>query len=163
MASRRATKKAPAKKAPRRKAAAKKAPRKPGRKKTPIDPAQVEKLASQGLTKAQIASIIGLSESHWYAREAKAPEITEAYKRGKSRGVLLISNALFEAARSGNITAQIFYLKSRGGWRENIRLEHAGVDDAPIKISDPRTSLMDRMARIAERFGQSQDDEGSER
>ena len=127
--------------------------KKRGPKKTEIDLVKVEKLASQGLNKSQVAAMCGLKESQWYARENENPEITEAYKRGKAKGVLTISNALFEQARSGNTTAQIFFLKAQGGWRENIRLEHTGPDGEPIKqeITDARTQLLDRLARIAER------------
>lgn len=127
--------------------------KKVGRKPIPIDTAQVEKLSSQGLTKAQVAAVIGLGESQWYERENQNPEIAEAYKRGKARGVLMISNALFDAARSGNTTAQIFFLKAQGGWRENIRLEHTGAEGGPIKqeVTDARDQLLDRLARIAKR------------
>lgn len=128
-----------------------------GRKPVPIDLVAVEKMASQGLNQEQIASVVGLKSSQWYERCKQNPDISEAYKRGKSKGVLAISNALFEQARSGNTTAQIFFLKAQGGWRENIRLEHTGADGGPIKqeVSDARAQLLDRLARIAEREDES--------
>ena len=133
------------------------AEKKRGRKPTPIDLASVEKMASQGLNQEQIASVIGLKSSQWYERCNQNPDISEAYKRGKSKGVLAISNALFEQARAGNTTAQIFFLKAQGGWRENIRLEHTGADGGPIKqeVNDARQKLLDRLARIAEREDKS--------
>lgn len=125
-----------------------------GRKKVPIDLATVERLASQGLNKAQVAAMIGLSESQWYVREEQEPDIREAYKKGKSKGVLAISNALFEQARAGNVTAQIFYLKCNGGWRDNTRLEITGADGGPIKHEkqDAETRLLDKLAGIATRI-----------
>jgi len=133
--------------------------RKTGRTRRPIDPEQVEKLSSQGLTKAQIARFLGFNPTYWIEREHKEPEIREAYERGKSKGVLAISNALFESARAGNTTAQIFYLKSIGGWRENIRLEHSGPDGGPIKqeVTNARDALLDRLASIAKRNEESGD------
>ena len=114
-------------------------------------------MASQGLNQEQIASIVGLKSSQWYERCKQNPDISDAYKRGKSKGVLAISNALFEQARNGNTTAQIFFLKAQGGWRENIRLEHTGADGGPIKqeMTNARDQLLDRLARIAEREDES--------
>jgi len=127
--------------------------KKSGPKKVPIDPTMVEKLASQGLNKAQVAAMCGLGESQWYVREQEAPEISEAYKRGKAKGVLTISNALFEQAKSGNTTAQIFYLKCNGGWRENTRIEITGADGGPVKHErqDAEKQLLDKLAGIAAR------------
>jgi hypothetical protein len=135
---------------PRKKPVARK---KSGPKKVPIDPAMVEKLASQGLNKAQVAAMCGLGESQWYVREQDEPEISEAYKRGKAKGVLTISNALFEQAKSGNTTAQIFYLKCNGGWRENTRIEITGADGGPVKHErqDAEKQLLDKLAGIAAR------------
>ncbi len=131
--------------------------KKVGRKPVPIDISSVEKMASQGLNQEQIASIVGLKSSQWYERCKQNPDISDAYKRGKSKGVLAISNALFEQARNGNTTAQIFFLKAQGGWRENIRLEHTGADGGPIKqeMTNARDQLLDRLARIAEREDES--------
>ena len=131
--------------------------KKVGRKPVPIDISSVEKMASQGLNQEQIASIVGLKSSQWYERCKQNPDISDAYKRGKSKGVLAISNALFEQARNGNTTAQIFFLKAQGGWRENIRLEHTGADGGPLKqeMTNARDQLLDRLARIAEREDES--------
>lgn len=135
--------------------------KKSGPKKVLIDPAMVEKLASQGLNKAQVAAMCGLGESQWYVREQEAPEISEAYKRGKAKGVLTISNALFEQAKSGNTTAQIFYLKCNGGWRENTRVEITGADGGAVKheVANARDRLLDKLAGYAARADQTEDSE----
>jgi len=129
----------------------KKTKKKVGRKPIPIDIEKVATLASQGLNKAQVAGVIGLCESQWYVREEQNPEIAEAYKRGKAKGVLAISNALFEQARSGNITAQIFFLKCKGDWRENKRIEITGADGGPIKneTTDARDRVLAKLACLA--------------
>ena len=143
---------------PRKKPGPKK---KSGPKKVLIDPAMVEKLASQGLNKAQVAAMCGLGESQWYVREQESPEITDAYKRGKAKGVLTISNALFEQAKSGNTTAQIFYLKCNGGWRENTRVEITGADGGAVKHehANARDRLLDKLASYAARADQTEDSE----
>ena len=38
----------------------------------------------------------------------------------------VVAGALFDAATGGNITAQIFWLKARAGWREVQVVEHKG-------------------------------------
>ena len=121
----------------------------------------VEKLASQGLNKAQVAAMCGLGESQWYVREKEKPEISEAYKRGKAKGVLTISNALFEQAKSGNTTAQIFYLKCNGGWRENTRIELTGANGGSIKheTANAQERLLDKLAGIAARVEEKEDSE----
>jgi len=137
----------------------KKAGEKVGRKPVKIDPEKVARLAAQGLNKAQVAAVIGLGESQWYVREKQNPEIAEAYKRGGAKGVLAISNALFEQARSGNTTAQIFFLKCRGGWRENTRLEITGADGGPIKneTTDAKDRVLAKLALQAERIAKDED------
>lgn len=84
--------------------------------------------AIDGLIDAQIAENIGIGEStlaHWKAR-SKA--IKEALKKGKDSADREIENALFETAKAGNVTAQIFWLKNRKAqqWRDGKALEIAG-------------------------------------
>jgi hypothetical protein len=43
-----------------------------------------------------------------------------------------VANALFQQAMDGNTTAQIFWLKTRAGWKENHTIEHVG--DSFIKV-----------------------------
>ena len=127
--------------------------KKRGPKEKPIDLATVQKLSSQGLNWAQVAGVIGFSEGHLYARAAKAPEIAEAYKAGRSKGVLQIANKLFEGAQAGNVTSQIFYLKCMGGWRENKRIEITGADGGPVQIEKRSAieTLIEELAKDKER------------
>ena len=84
--------------------------------------------AIDGLIDAQIAENIGIGEStlsHW---KAKSKAIKEALKKGKDSADREIENALFETAKAGNVTAQIFWLKNRKAqqWRDGKALELAG-------------------------------------
>lgn len=84
-----------------------------------IDLTQVEELASNGLTKEQVAHNLAVSERTFYRRDQELNgAISEAYRRGKSKGVKVVANALFEKAKKGDNTAMIFFLKCNG-WREN--------------------------------------------
>ena len=44
-----------------------------------------------------------------------------------------IANTLFQNAKSGNMTAAIFWLKTRAGWKETQVTELTGEDGGPIK------------------------------
>lgn len=118
--------KAPAKRGRKPKAAA--APRKPGSpQRSPVALAnlqeahqptevlrqQVATMAGYGLTQAQIALLIEVSEPtlrKYYERELKL---------GEARATLTVSQTLYRRATSGNdLGAAIFWMKARGGWRE---------------------------------------------
>jgi predicted DNA-binding protein (UPF0251 family) len=83
-----------------------------------IDLQEVEQLAAQGLTQEQIASSLGISQDTLYTRKRESIEFSEAIKKGKAQGIRYVSNLLFEQAKEGNMTAIIFYLKTRAGWSE---------------------------------------------
>ena len=56
-----------------------------------------------------------------YKRQNEYAEFMDAIKRGRSEGINQVSNALFEKATQGNVTAMIYYLKvrDRENWGEN--------------------------------------------
>ena len=79
--------------------------------------ARASEMASRGLTVNQIADCLGVSRDTIYERQKEYPEVYDAIKRGRSKGMDQVSNALFEKAINGDNTAMIFYLKTRD--REN--------------------------------------------
>ena len=85
-----------------------------------IDLKKVEKYASQLLTNDQIAINLGVCRKTFYVKKSEFPEIDEAIKRGREKGITKVINKLLESALAGNITAQIFILKTHGGpdWKE---------------------------------------------
>ncbi len=118
--------------------------RKRGRKFwVPADLDEVEKLASHGLTYDQIAAKLGIGSSTLYKKKRELIEFTEAIKKGKASGIGRVANKLFDMAMEGNVTAAIFLLKARAGWRDQgpvieIHNEH-NVRVAP----DPLTLAAD--------------------
>lgn len=96
---------------------------------------KVEKLAAQGLTNEQVALCMDISESTFYVWQNEKPEFLEAIKKGKAKGIGTITNSLFQSAKDGNITAQIFYLKNRhpDEWRD--RREVTGAGGKPIEMA----------------------------
>ena len=46
----------------------------------------------------------------------------------KAKANAVISQSLFKLAREGNVTAQIFWLKTQAGWKETNHVELTGKD-----------------------------------
>ena len=62
-----------------------------------------------------------MSESTLYGKQNEYTEFVGAIKKGRAEGLNQVSNALFEKATQGNVTAMIYYLKvrDRENWGEN--------------------------------------------
>ena len=80
----------------------------------------------QGLTDEQIADKIGIAHRTFERWKAEHGQIRQAIKGGKEVANFVIENELYKKAKSGNVTAMIFYLKN------NYRNKY--TDDA----TDPR-------------------------
>lgn len=110
-----------------------------------LNPADVERLAEQGLTLEQIASSLGVSYSTLNNRQKESEEIQEALKKGRERGIAKVTNALFENAMSGNVTAQIFFLKCRAGWSTTDKLEVSG---GAVAVGDGLKSVYESLREV---------------
>lgn len=102
-----------------------------------IDPKQVQQLAAQGLNMAQIAHCCDVSRSYLYSQKKAKKNIKNALKRGGSKGIGVVTNALFQSAKGGNVVAQIFFLKNRAPerWRDRRDHEISGKDGKPIDLN----------------------------
>jgi hypothetical protein len=104
---------------------------------------KAESLSAQGLTMDQIADVLGVGERTLYENQAKYPQLAQAIKEGRSKGIATITNALFVSGKAGNLGAQIFYLKNRAGWKDktevdqNISGELGGTWNVEIKDAKP--------------------------
>jgi len=123
-------------------------PVKMGRKGFQITPSilkQVEKFAGQGLTQEQISHCIGISRDLFFKSKRNSEYFHDAIKRGQSKAISLVSNALFENAMSGNVVSQIFWLKNRAPseWQDTVNQKH--TVEAVGKLSD--TQLLDEIRK----------------
>lgn len=100
-----------------------------------IDLTKVTELAKRGLTQEQIATALGISPTTLYARKKESKEFEEAIKRGQAQGIAVVTNKLMEQILDGNITAMIFYLKAKAGWKEVYKNEVTGADGKPIELT----------------------------
>jgi hypothetical protein len=64
--------------------------------------------------------------SAWIPRLCEST-IARSWTSGRPRPTPQVAGYLFNAAKNGNVTAQIFWLKTRAKWRETaVELKHSG-------------------------------------
>jgi hypothetical protein len=80
---------------------------------------KAESLAARGLNFKQIANCLDIAYETLNAKRKEYLQFSQAIARGQDKGISIIANALFEGAKKGNTTTQIFYMKSRAGWKDN--------------------------------------------
>ena len=96
---------------------------KPGRK--PFEPtkeqnAEVLTMALSGTPEDEIARVIGIAPKT--LRKHFRETLDTAHTRANAR----VAGSLYSAAIAGNVTAQIFWCKTRLGWREKQDVELSG-------------------------------------
>ena len=88
------------------------------------DPAQrrqVEAMAAYGIPEADIARVLNLDP------KTLRKHYREELDLGETKANAQVAGYLFNAAKNGNVTAQIFWLKTRAKWRETpVELRHSG-------------------------------------
>ena len=123
-------------------------PQKTGRKRFEITPSvleQVEKYSGLGFNISQIATVLGVDERTVYAKKAVYSQLDQAIKKGRLSAIGKVSNALFDSALSGNVTAQIFYLKNRAPEMYQDVIQNKFTVEAIHKLSD--TQLLDEIRK----------------
>jgi hypothetical protein len=122
-----------------------------GRRAHKPDPAQrkqVEAMAAYGIPADDIARVIGVDA------KTLRKHYREELDLGETKANAQVAGFLFNAARSGNVTAQIFWLKTRARWRETpTELRHSG-SIARRDVSElTDQELMDRIFELQEEAG----------
>src|SRR5215469_2397087 len=79
-------------------------------------------LAGLGVPQDDIAKIVGC------APKTLRKRFRDELDRGVAEANAIISGCLFAAAKGGNTTAQIFWMKTRGGWRERQPADDRDAD-----------------------------------
>jgi hypothetical protein len=87
--------------------------------KNKIDYALIEAACAQGMSKENIAAIFGMDRTTFYDRLYRDKKFKTAVELGNARGEQTLTKNLFSSANSGNVSAIIFALKARYGWRED--------------------------------------------
>ena len=114
-----------------------------GRRAHQPDPAQrrqIETLAAYGIPETDISRVVGID-----------PKTLRKYYReeldlGETKANAQVAGFLFNAAKSGNVTAQIFWLKTRARWKETV------VNEITHDLADPLVALMRDIAERGRRL-----------
>lgn len=102
---------------------------------TPHEPSEtsrktVESMSAYGIPQPDIAKVIGIDPKtlrKYYREELDTAETKANVRVAQS----LYSKALGDGR--GSVTAAIFWLKTRAGWKETVVNEHTGKDGGPIR------------------------------
>ncbi len=78
---------------------------------------QVEAMAGCGIPEADIAAVLKIDP------KTLRKHFRDELDLGHTKANAQVAGFLFNAARNGNVTAQIFWLKTRARWRE-VPAEH---------------------------------------
>jgi hypothetical protein len=104
---------------------------------------QVEAMAAYGIPETDISRVIGVDPKT--LRKCYREELD----LGETKANAQVAGFLFNAAKNGNVTAQIFWLKTRARWREvPVELKHSGAIfwvASRMKVSDRITSSSARI------------------
>ena len=78
-------------------------------------------MAAYGIPELDIARVVGVDP------KTLRKHYRDELDMGETKANAQVAGFLFNAARSGNVTAQIFWLKTRARWREKpLELRHSG-------------------------------------
>lgn len=103
-----------------------------GAPKKQMDYVAIERAASIGCTKEEIAAVIGVSPATLYSRINDDPSVVEAIERGSHKGKATLRRMQWKGAQEGNATMLIWLGKQLLGQRDKIDTAVEGA--VPIKI-----------------------------
>ncbi|WP_310625789.1 hypothetical protein [Limnohabitans sp.] len=112
--------------------------------------ALVEKLSAFGIRLDEMpVFVMGAT-----GKPISEPTLKKYFKKeiehGRLKANFKVANALYKnAVEEGNTTAQIFWLKTQGGWREPQRVELTGKDGAPLIPTKLDDMTDEQLAAIA--------------
>jgi predicted ArsR family transcriptional regulator len=88
----------------------------------------VRTLSSVGITYDDISNKLNITA------ETLRKHYKEDLLNGRVDANALIGQSLYQSARDGNTSAQMFWLKTRAGWKETNALELSGADGGAIQV-----------------------------
>ena len=87
----------------------------------PLQRRQVEAMAAYGIPEPDISRVIGVDP------KTLRKHYRDELDLGTTKANAQVAGFLFNSAKNGNVTAQIFWLKTRAQWRETpVELKHSG-------------------------------------
>jgi hypothetical protein len=121
-----------------------------GRRAHKPDPAQrrqVEAMAAYGIPEVDIARVVGVDP------KTLRKHYRDELDMGETKANAQVAGFLFNSARTGNVTAQIFWLKTRARWRETpTELRHSGSIARRDVAEMTDQELMDRIFELQDQI-----------
>jgi transcriptional regulator with XRE-family HTH domain len=102
-----------------------------GRQKIAIDLKTIEDAAADGLTEAEVAARLGISQQTITRRKKDSVDFVEAIKRGKARADAEVSSQLFKKVKRGDLGAIIWYEKTRKKYSDRTETENTTKHEFP--------------------------------
>ena len=123
----------------------------------------VESMSAYGIPQDDISKVIGISI------DTLAKHYREELDTATAKANAKVAETLYRQATNADnprsATAAIFWLKTRGGWKETSVHEHGGIGGGPIQTQE--VSALDRINSkldgIATRAAEDSDPSGTER
>src|SRR3954469_22425890 len=109
---------------------------------------QVEAMAAYGIPAQDISRVVGVDA------KTLRKHYREELDLGETKANAQVAGFLFNSARTGNVTAQIFWLKTRARWRETpTELRHSGSIARRDVSEMTDQELMDRICELQAEAG----------
>ena len=109
---------------------------------------QVEALAAYGIPEDNISRVIGVDP------KTLRKHYRDELDLGETKANAQVAGFLFNAAKNGNVTAQIFWLKTRAKWRESpVELKHSGAIAKNDLSELPDAELLDIIYTLGREVG----------
>jgi len=104
--------------------------KKVGRKPINIDIGKVEELASRNMGVMEICRTLGIGWDTFNKNRKRKSELSEAYERGRARGLERATFRLMEQIDEGNFQAIQFYLKNTDSdkWKDRQEVVNASIN-----------------------------------
>lgn len=109
---------------------------------------ECSRFASVGLTLDQIAALLEVSPATLDEIIKRQPEVAQAIEKGRCNGIGKVAATLYQQAVKGNMTAAIFFLKTRARWAEaksHEDLPEKGMET--ISVTPENIAELCRLAR----------------
>lgn len=107
---------------------------------TESDLGKIEVLAGIGLSQEKIAAVLGIAPLTFSQIKQRDPEVEKALSAGIAKMQFNVGKALVNQAQAGNISAIIWYEKTRAGYSDRLIVEN--------KVKEEVTALFDFLGQV---------------
>ncbi|UNU74052.1 hypothetical protein LU293_03940 [Moraxella nasovis] len=111
----------------------------------------IEQMTAKGHSIPNIAKACNISKSLFYVWREKFPEVEQALELGREKERQDLHNMLYtQAMEKGNITAAIFLLKARHGYKEYDQTDQANKVAITFNLPAPAQNMDDYLKVVSQ-------------